>query len=150
MPIGNALNLKGTPGQRVVVLPDGNIGVESIAISQSSPIRALNTVYQISTTKNCNVYYSVDISESISLAGGTAATIFLEIATNSAFTTGLQVISKPTLSFTSPLSVTLNLVLISTAQLSGCVPAGYYARLRTVTTTGTPIFTFQASQEVLW
>lgn len=146
----NALNLRGTLGQVAAVQADGTIGMQNLSIfSQSSPARALNTAFQISTTRDCFAFYSVDISCSLSLSGGQSGSVFFEIAQNSAFTVGLQVLSNPTFSNTGTLTIGLNLTQINTGQLSGLVPKNYWFRIRTVSVVGAPTFTFKASQEIL-
>lgn len=117
--------------------------------SQSSASRSINSVFQISTTRDSQVNYSVDISCTSTLLGGQAGIVVLEIATNSGFTTGVQTIGQFINSNSVSLALAITVTQINTACLSGYVPAGYWVRLRTVNNTGTPTFTFQAGQEVL-
>lgn len=150
MAVANPLNLNGTVGQVATVQPDGTIAMQNLSVSsQSSPSRSLNIAYQVSTTRDSFAYYSVDTSCSLTLTGGQSGTVILEIATNSAFTTGVQTLSKATFSNTGALTIGLSLVQINTAQVSGFIPKNFWTRLRTVNNTGTPTFTFQAGQEVL-
>lgn len=118
--------------------------------SQSSPIRSLNTAFQVSTTKDAIVHYSVDISTTVSLTGSQVGQVILEIATNSAFTTGVQSLQEFSNGNTGSLVVGLVLTQLNTACVNGVVLAGYWVRLRTVNVTGTPVFTFKRSQEVLF
>lgn len=117
--------------------------------SQSSASRSLNTIFQPSSTQDCNVYYSVDISCTSTLLSGQSGTVVLEMATNSGFTTGVQTLSQFTNSNSVSLSISVTIVQINTACLTGFVPSGNYLRLRTVNGTGTPTFTYQVGQEVL-
>lgn len=117
--------------------------------SQSAASRTLNSAFQPSATRDCQVTYSTDISCTSTLLGGQSGTVILEIATNAGFTTGVQTIAQFTNSNSVSLAIAITVVQINTACLSGYVPAGYYVRLRTVNNTGTPTFTYTAGQEVL-
>ncbi len=119
------------------------------APSQSSASRSLNSAFQISTTRNCLVVYSVNISSSLSISGGESGTVVLEIASDFGFTTNVQELSRCTNGNTGTLTIGLSLVQDITASMSGFVPSGYYCRLRTANNTGTPTFTYRSGQEVL-
>lgn len=115
----------------------------------NNPSRAVNTAFQISTTQDAAVSYSVDITTSVSLSGGASGTVFLEYADNSGFTTNVKSVSQYTNANTGTLVIGLTLNQIGTAALSGLVPAGKYVRLRTNNNTGTPTYGTPACQEVL-
>jgi hypothetical protein len=117
--------------------------------SQSAATRSLNTAFQVSTTRDSEVRYSVDISCTSTLLGGQAGTVVLEVATNSGFTTGVQTLSQFINSNSVSLAIAITVTQINTACVTGYVPAGYWVRLRTVNTTGTPTFTYTQGQEVL-
>lgn len=117
--------------------------------SQSSASRTLNTVFQVSSTRDSQVSYSTDITCNLSLTGGQAGTVILEMATNSGFTTGVQTLSQFTNSNTGALTIGLSLTQTNTACLTGFIPSGNWVRIRTVNVTSTPTFTLQANQEVL-
>lgn len=119
------------------------------ARSQSSASRSLNTGFQVSTTRDSLVNYSVDISCTLSLTSGQAGTVFLEIASDSGFTTNLQELGRLALGNTGTLSIGLSLTENYTGGASGYVPAAYYCRLRTSDDVGTPTFTYRSGQEVL-
>lgn len=121
----------------------------AVSRSQSSASRSLNSAFQISTTKDSLVNYSVDIACTLSLTGGQTGTAFLEIATNSAFTTGVQELCRFVNGNTGTLTVGLNITQNITGGLNGYVPSGYYVRIRTANTTGTPTFNYRSGQEVL-
>jgi hypothetical protein len=118
------------------------------ARSQSSPTRTLNTIFQISATRDALVNYSVDVGTALSLLAGQAGTVYLEISSTSGFGT-VQEVARFLNSQTGTLTVGLALAQNITGTLSGYVPAGFYCRLRTENNTGTPSFTFRSSQEVL-
>jgi hypothetical protein len=119
------------------------------AKSQSSATRALNTIFQVNATRWSTVRYSIDISTTVSLTGSQVGRVVLEMATNSAFTSGVQELQSFGNGNTGALVVGLVLTQLNTACLSGEVPPGNYVRLRTVNTTGTPTFTYISGQETL-
>ena len=139
----------GTIGQVLTMISSTNMGFVNLSpVSQSSATRSLNTIYQISSSNWSIVHYSIDISCSLSLTGGTTGTVYLEISPTSGFST-VQNVGSFTNSNTGTLTIGLNTVQISTANLGTVVPAGYYVRLRTSNSLGTPTFTYQSGQEVL-
>lgn len=117
---------------------------------QSSVSHSLNSAFQVSSTKNSTVNYSVDIATSLSLSGGAVGTVFLEICASSGFSSGVQEVGRYVNGQTGTLTLGLSLSQTGTANLSGFVPAGYYVRLRTANTTGTPTFTYRSGQETVY
>jgi len=117
--------------------------------SSAYPVRTLNTVFQINTARDAFVVYCVDLVTTLSLAGGQLGTVYLETASDSAFTANVRELGEFSNGNTGALTVGLNLTQTTTANLSGRVEAGYYVRLRTKNTTGTPTFTFRNAQENL-
>lgn len=121
----------------------------SVARSFAAPTRSLNTAFQVSTTRDSLVSYSVDIATSVSLSGGATGTVFVEYADDSGFTTNVVEIGRTVNGNTGTLVVGLTLNQIGTAQITGIAPAAKYVRIRTANTTGTPTFTFRSAEEVL-
>lgn len=117
--------------------------------SQSSASRSLNSVFQPNSTRDTLVNYSVDIACTLTLTTGQSGTVFLEIASNSGFTSNVQELARFVNGNTGTLAIGLSLTQNVTGTLSGYVPAGYYVRLRTANNTGTPTFTYRSGQEVL-
>lgn len=117
--------------------------------SQSSATRSLNNVFQISSTRDSLVNYSVEISCTLNLATGQAGTVYLEIASDSSFTSNVQEVARFYNQNSGSLTIGLNLTQSTASTLSGYVPAGYYCRLRTENAIGTPTFTYRSGQEVL-
>lgn len=140
----------GTVGQ-VLTMINSNTAAFSNASnrSQSSVSRSLNTIFQVSTTNDSLVVYSVNTACTLSLTGGQTATVVLEMATNSGFTTGVQTLSTTVNGNTGTLTIGLNITQTYTCALVGYVPVGNYVRIRTVNTTGTPTFSYTSGQEVL-
>lgn len=140
----------GTSGTYSGVTTDAQGRVTAgTATSQASATRTLNSGFQVSTTRNALVTYSVRIVTTASIGGNQDGDVILEIASDSGFTTNVQTLSITQNAQSISLAVVLNSVQTQTGVLSGYVPAGYYARLRTVNNTGTPTYLYRAGQEVL-
>jgi len=118
------------------------------APSQSAAMRTLNSAFQISTTRNTLVSYSVQLTVTASIAGGQNGDVILEIASDSGFTSNVQTLAITGLGQTYTLAVALQGVQPQTGVVSGFVPTGYYARLRTANNTGTPAYAYRAGQEI--
>ncbi len=119
------------------------------ARSQSAATRTLNTAFQVSATRDALVNYSVQCTITASIAGGQSCDVVLEIATDAAFTAGVQTVGIIGTGQTYTLAIAIQGVQPQTAQVTGYVPAGYYARLRTVNVSGSPTYAYRAGQEVL-
>lgn len=115
----------------------------------TNPTRSLNSAFQVSATQDAQVSYTVDIAATLSLTTGQTGTVVLEYADDSGFTTNVVGVQSSVNANTGTLALGLGLTQTATASVSGMVPAGKYVRIRTVNTTGTPIFTYRSSQEVL-
>lgn len=119
------------------------------APSQSVASRSLNTSFQVSTTRDAWVTYSVQLTVTASIAGGQNGDVILELASDSGFTTGVQTIAVAGVGQTYTLAIAIQGVQPQTCTVIGFIPAGKYARLRTVNNTGTPTYSIRAGQEVL-
>lgn len=117
--------------------------------SQSAATRALNTAFQVSSTRDSIVSYSVQLTVTASITGGQNGDVVLEIASDSGFTTAVQTVAIAGLGQTYTLAIALAGVQPQTGVVSGVVPAGYYVRMRTANNTGTPSFSVRAGQETL-
>lgn len=117
--------------------------------SFSAASRSLNSAFQISTTRDSLVSYSIDISTSVSLSGGAVGTIFLEYADNSGISTNVVEVGRFVNGNTGTLVIGLTLNQTATGTVSGMIPKGKYVRIRTANTTGTPTFNYRSGQEVL-
>jgi len=140
----------GTTGQVLTMTSSTTMAFQNPSNrSQSASTRSLNSAFQLSTTRDSEVRYSVDISCTSTLLGGQSGTVILEMANNAAFTTGVQTLCQFTNSNSVSLAIAITVTQINTACLTGYIPAGNWIRLRTVNGTGTPTFTYQVGQEVL-
>lgn len=136
----------GTPGTYGTLTTDAQGRVTAGTVrSFANPTRSLNSAFQISTAQDASVVYTVDISVTSLLLGGTSGRVYLEYADNSAMTINLITVNS------SPNATggVLNVTNLGGGNVSGWVPAGKWARIRTANITGTPTYTFQGSQEVL-
>lgn len=127
----------------------------SRVFSSDSLSRTIQTVaasgngWQLSTTRDSDVFYTCSASTTATIGGASSAMIFLEVCpTNSA--TAASWISKGQLGNTQTISLAIALQSTqgNTAQLTCTVPAGYFVRLRD-TLTGTSSASFICGQEVL-
>lgn len=105
--------------------------------------------FQISSTKDAEVSYSVDINTSVSLSGNSSGYVVLEICpTNSAVAANWIEVSRVTSGQSGTLVVGLVLNQVGGAATPATVPAGYYARIRSVNVSGTPTYNVRGQQEV--
>jgi hypothetical protein len=140
----------GTAGSYANVTTDAQGRVTSgTSRSQASATRALNTAFQISTTRDADARYSVQCTVTASIAGGQNCDVFLEIASDQAFTTNVQQVGVVGQGQVYTLAIALQGVQPQTQQVIGYVPAGYWARIRTVQNLGAPTFSFRLGQEIL-
>lgn len=105
--------------------------------------------FQIDSSRDADVTYSITITSASSLSGGSAGYVVLEIAaTNSSTALDWKEISRTGNGQNNALIIGLSLSQVGGGPVSGKVPAGWYARLRTVNTVGTPTYTYNSGQEV--
>lgn len=109
----------------------------------SNTARSFNSAFQVSTTRDGTVQYTVTISASLTIGVGQTGTVFLETSPNNSTWT-LQ--DQFTNGNTGTLAVGFALTQTVTQTIRAYVPAGYYVRLRT---TGTATITYVTSQELL-
>jgi hypothetical protein len=149
--------LQGPQGAQGIQGATGAIGAPgatgatgpSIVVSQAAATRSLNSAFQPSTTRNVLVFYTIQLTITASITGGQNGDVILEIASDSGFTANVQTIGITGFGQTYTLAIALQGVQPDKRQVMGIVPAGYYARLRTVNNTGTPSYSFIAGQEIL-
>lgn len=117
--------------------------------SFTNPSRTINSAFQISTTRDAMAFYSVSIPTSLSLSGGENGAVVLEYADDSGISTNVVTVGTVRNGNTGTLTLGLNTLASMGCQISGMIPAGKYARLRPVDTTGSPVQAFVSAQEVL-
>lgn len=95
------------------------------------------TSYQPSLTRATSVTVSASVSCALTLSGGAAGSIALATSPdNVTFTTKAQILNSSTGSLVIGVAITN----INGSPLTCTVPVGYYYKLITTTTTGTPVF----------
>ncbi len=140
----------GTAGSYANVTTDAQGRVTAgTGRSQSAATRALNTAFQISATRDADARYSVQCTVTASITGGQNCDVFLEIASDQAFTTNVQQVGVVGQGQVYTLAIALQGVQPQTQQVIGYIPAGYWARIRTVQNLGSPAFTYRLGQEIL-
>ena len=110
------------------------------------------TGFQISNTRDAMVNYSVTITTAVQIGVITNVDgyVVLEIApTNSAISGDWVEIARTPQAQNIGLALALSSTQKGGGNLSGAVPAGYYAKIRSVNTAGTPTYTMNSAQEVL-
>lgn len=132
-------------------MTEGDVLLFSIAArsqgtrSFANPSRTLNSAFQISTTRDAEVSYAVDIACASTLVAGQKGKVTLQYADDSGFTTNVVSLTESETGTGALLGLATN----NTSALPGIIPAGKYVRLATTNVVGTPTFTFRRSQEVL-
>lgn len=134
----------GAAGTYATVTTDAQGRVASgTGRSFTRPSRTLNTAFQISTTRDAWTVYTVDVSVTSLLLAGSSGRVYLEYADNSAMTTNLVTVN----STPNATGGVLNVTNLGGGNVTGWIPAGKWARIRTVNVTGTPTFTIQPDQQ---
>lgn len=122
----------------------------------NNPGRSIVTVaaaangFQISEEKNSNVNYSVTITTTVQIGVATNVEgyIVLEIAPTNSSTAGDWIeIGRITAAQSIGLALALSSAQKVGGQIGGMVPAGYYARLRSVNVSGSPSYAINSGQE---
>jgi len=169
---GSGLSLTGTtfantaPDQIVTLTSGFGIATSgtypnfTIALSprtvNNNPGRSLVTTaaaangFQVSSTKEADIQYSITIDTSVSLSGNSSGYVVLEICpTNSSTASDWVAVSRTVSGQSGTLVVGLVLNQAGGGQVSCTkVTPGYYARLRSVNVAGTPTYTITAQREV--
>lgn len=114
------------------------------ARSFAQPARSLNASFQISTTRDTFVSYSVNISVTSALIAGQEGRVHLEYADDSGFTTNVVTVA----SAVNATSGVLNLTNIGAGNVTGWIPVAKYVRIRTENVTGAPTYSLTRVQEV--
>lgn len=123
-------------------------GLSTATRTQSAVSRTLNAAFQPSASQDVLGHYSFSISCSLSLTGGSAGNIAVQIANNSSMT-GAETVAVLSASNTGSLTIGLNTVQISPATCAVEIPKTWYCKFVTTNTTGTPTFSYTGGQEVL-
>lgn len=104
---------------------------------------------QISATRDAQVSYSPTLVTTASISGNASDVLVLEIAaTNSATAGDWKEIARLTNAQALTLAITLQSVQTTSGSLAGIVPAGWYRKIRAITS-GTVSNSMSSGQEVL-
>jgi hypothetical protein len=108
------------------------------------------TGFQLSDTRDTIVNYAVSITTTASIGGASAGYVTLEMApTNSTSSSAwYEVGARCRNDQTITLAVALQSVQNVGCTLNAVIPAGYYAKIRSVNVSGTPSYTYISGQEV--
>lgn len=97
----------------------------------------------LSTTKDVEVFYSLDLSTTANISGNASVISLLQINPSSSTTTGWVTINKASNSQALTLAITLQSVQGTSGSLVGRIPAGYSHRiLNTIVGTASATFAF--------
>lgn len=97
----------------------------------------------LSTTKDVEVFYSLDLSTTANISGNASVISLLQINPSSSATTGWVTINKASNSQALTLAITLQSVQGTSGSLVGRIPAGYSHRiLNTIVGTASATFAF--------
>lgn len=108
------------------------------------------TGFQPSATRNTFASYSLTIATTASIGGNASGTVVLEVAPTNSATAGDWVeIARFTNGQSISLAIALQSVQTLAGQVNGMIPAGYYAKLRSINNSGTPTYSFNSGREIL-
>lgn len=117
----------------------GPQGPAAAFLTLSTNSMSLNTSFTLSSSNNCIANISVDVINTAVLSGAQLGIVFLEISPdNTNWTTIDAGMGQSSVNITL-----LTLVNGGTVHLSGPIPKGYWFRVRTLQSTGTPSFAFR-------
>lgn len=140
----------GAPGTYSGVTTDAQGRVTGGTVrSFSLRTPTLNTCFQVSATRDAHVNYAVDVSTTLTLAGGARGSVYLRAYTDSACTASQQTLISGSSGLPAALSVAVGLQNLGSVALPAIVPGGAWVRIETANDTGTPTFTARPGQEVL-
>lgn len=110
------------------------------------------TGFQASSTRDCLANYSVTITTAVQIGVVTNVDgyVVLEIAPTNSATPGDWVeIARAAQAQNIGIALALSSTQKGGGNLTGVIPAGYYAKIRSVNTSGTPTYATNGQQEVL-
>lgn len=141
----------------VTVNAKGLVTAGTVMAFSNAPARSIVTTaaaangWQISATLNALVTYSVIVTCAVQIGVATNVEGYVVLersATNSATASDWKECGRVTNGNLVGLAVALSLTQKSGSPLFCGVPAGYYVRLRSVNTAGTPVYTYVGGDEV--
>lgn len=122
----------------------------------NTPSRTIQTVaaqangWQLSSSRDSHVSYSVSIGVTSTIGVAQGGYVVMEIAATNSSTAGdWTEICRVTMSQAITLALVLQSVVANGGAVIGIVPSGYYVRMRSANTSGSPTFQYLSGQEVL-
>ena len=113
----------------------------ALTFTTSAASRSFNSAFQVSTTKDAIVSYTVQIACALTLSGGQSGTVFLETSPDNSVWTE---VGRAVNTNTGSLTIGLNITNTNAMTLAGFITRNYYVRLRT---TGSGTITYISGQE---
>lgn len=128
-------------------------GVATIGVTETgsparvfnNPSRSLDNVFQISTTRDAAVQYSVLVQVSAPDISGSHARVYLEYANDAAMSSGHTYVAQADVSISGVADITL----AAPGNVGGIIPAGKWVRIRSSDIVGAPFYAVTIAQEVL-
>ncbi len=131
----------------------GSVGAGAAVISTASHSIVTGTGatgFQVSVNRVASVNYSITIATTATIGAPASGTVVLEIAPTNSATAGDWVeIGRFTNGQSVGLAIALSSVQTMSGQVGGMVPAGYYAKIRSINNSGTPTYSYNSGQEIL-
>lgn len=122
-------------------------GIGAIPMLRSAATRALNTPFIVSADRDAIVSYVVAIASDITLTGGESGNVFFEVSQDGS--TGWTEYGRFENANTGTVVIGISTTDTKAGELGGFIKAGWSARLRTATVTGSPTFTYRSGEEIL-
>lgn len=163
--MGRCSNGDGVP--QMLTIPDGSINIDAAGnISVPRVVKSFaNNVshtfvstaasangFQVSALREAIVCYAITASAAVQIGVATNVSghVLLEIAaTNSVTASDWQEVGRVGTGQLIGLAIALSSTQTVSGQLGCVLPAGYWARLRTVNVSGVPVYTYNSGQEVI-
>lgn len=145
-----SLTTTGTSGAASYNSSTGVLNIPNYAVTAASsfnntPSRTIGTSFQISTTRNARVSYTVQVVTQLALLNLNAqAQVFLEISPDNV---NWSIINGAGPNRTLSVAISLGLNETMLLNIAGSVPAGYWCRLRGVTAGTGSTVAFSSGQE---
>lgn len=111
-------------------------------------VPALNTCFQLSTSRDVQASYVVDVTTTLTLIGGARGSVYMRSYADSTCSTGQVELVSGSSGLPAALSVAIGLQNLGSVALQSVVPAGAWVRIETANDTGTPTFAARRGQEV--
>lgn len=113
--------------------------------STSTPSRTVGTAFQVSTTRDAIVFYSIPATSNATLVAGSQVSATFRYADNSGMSTNVVTLPGDQFGIASGLLVSG----IGSLKMMGIIPAGKWVQITTTNIAGTPTLGSMTAQEIL-